>query len=87
MKKGSANRTQLLSKQPERQQAGGRAKQEDWGMREENSGQEELRESKPGQDVDPIVLCPRDALSAKRSTEEIFLSLRLHGEIVTESVS
>lgn len=86
MKKSSANRAQLLSKQPERQQAGGWAKQ-DWGMREENSRQEELRESKLGQDVDPIVLCPRDALSAKRSTEKVFLSLRLDGEILTESVS
>lgn len=56
-------------------------------MREENSGQEELRESKPGQDVDPIVPCPRDALSAKRGTKEIFLSLRLHGEVLAECVS
>lgn len=83
MKKGSANRAQRLSKQPKRQQA----KQQDQGMREENSGQEELRESKPGQDVAPIVLCPRDALSAKRSTKEIFPSLRLDGEILTGSVS
>lgn len=44
MKKGSANRAQLLSKQPE-MQADRQAKQEEWRMGKGSSGQEELRKA------------------------------------------
>lgn len=86
MNEGSANRAQLLSKHL-RRQAGRQAKQGEWRLLKEDSRQKELRECKSGDMTWFPLSFVQGALSAKRDTKKIFLSLELDREMLTESAS